>query len=546
MSDLQSLKQELDQLKKRVAYIERSTGLSYSSSDLSASGGKTPPKPSEPSLVAQFFHWLREDWLMKLGAFLLILALAWFVRFAFLNNWVGPLGRVSLGLLAGAGIMAFGHLQIEKRRVPGQVLMITGEVMMLLTLYASLFYYEMFSGVVTLGMMVVVVIATAVLSVLHESKSMAVTALLGGAFAPLLANTGTNDYVNLLRYIFILDLGVLAVVSRTGWRFLTLLGLIMTALYSFFFYDVEYFFGQQQVWILMAMFFGLFFLANLFTLVKSQKAAVTDVIIAGGNGALLLIWIANYVPEESASLVLSGVTLLMVGASALLLKKEIRAPLFVYSALGLVFMGAATAFELDGSALTIAFSLEALAAVALSSYVLGSPKATRLVSIVQSIPVLMSLQHLDSWYWRDSAGLLNEHFFVLLVATFSLAATAVLLMQLKDDENFPWARIIQTVFASLFGISLLWLSLHQVIEDANIARGVALVVYTLVGVGLMYFGTKMLKTSLRIGGGLLLGGVVLRLLFVEVWEMPLTGRIVTFVAIGVLLISTAFFEKKLH
>lgn len=541
MSDHSSLQSEFEQLKKRVHRLERITGISETPQESSVK--KVDHKPGNVSL---FFAWLKDDWLMKLGAFLLILALAWFVRYAFINQWLGPVGRISLGLLAGAGIMAFGHFQIHKRAVPGQVLIVTGETMMLLTLYASQHYYQMFDSQVTLGMMVLVVIAVALLSVLHKSKGMAVTALLGGSIAPILASSGSDDYLNLLRYIFILDLGVLAVVTKTGWRFLTLLALVITGFYSLFFFDLQYLFSVQQVWIMMSLFFGLFFIANLTAIIKTGKATISDLLIAALNGFFLLVWIAEFVPDESASLVLSALTITMVAASSILLKKGLTAPLYIYSALGLVFLGAATAFELDGTALTIAFSLEAFAAIGLSSYVLNSPKATRWVSLVHLLPILMSFDSIDSWDWHNSdIGLFNEHFFVLLVVTLSLAGSAYILKTLKDQEEHPLVFQIMSSLGSIFAVVLVWLSAHKLFLDPDVARGIALVIYTLVGVGLLYYGTQVRKYAPRIAGGILLAGVVLRLLFVEVWEMALSGRIITFVAIGVLLIATAFFEKRI-
>jgi hypothetical protein len=44
-------------------------------------------------------------------------------------------------------------------------------------------------------------------------------------------------------------------------------------------------------------------------------------------------------------------------------------------------------------------------------------------------------------------------------------------------------------------------------------------------------------------GGILLGGVVGRLLLVDIWQMALAGKIITFFVIGTLLISTAFIGK---
>ena len=53
----------------------------------------------------KFVIWLKEDWLMKLGAFLFIVGFGWFVSYAFANNWVGPFGRISIGIVAGGDII---------------------------------------------------------------------------------------------------------------------------------------------------------------------------------------------------------------------------------------------------------------------------------------------------------------------------------------------------------------------------------------------------------------------------------------------------------
>jgi len=39
---------------------------------------------------------------------LLLLALGWFVSYAFANNWIGPLGRITLGILFGLAVVGMG------------------------------------------------------------------------------------------------------------------------------------------------------------------------------------------------------------------------------------------------------------------------------------------------------------------------------------------------------------------------------------------------------------------------------------------------------
>jgi uncharacterized membrane protein len=73
---------------------------------------------------------------------------------------------------------------------------------------------------------------------------------------------------------------------------------------------------------------------------------------------------------------------------------------------------------------------------------------------------------------------------------------------------------------------------------------IALVVYTLIGIITYFNGRARGSKGLVTYGGILLGLVVARLLFVDVWNMELTGRIITFFLIGALLIGTAFLGKR--
>ena len=73
---------------------------------------------------------------------------------------------------------------------------------------------------------------------------------------------------------------------------------------------------------------------------------------------------------------------------------------------------------------------------------------------------------------------------------------------------------------------------------------ISLVIYTLIGLIAYFFGMKHGWRTLRFYGGILLGFVVGRMILIEVWNMELTGRIITFFIIGTLLVSTAFLGRK--
>ena len=100
------------------------------------------------------------------------------------------------------------------------------------------------------------------------------------------------------------------------------------------------------------------------------------------------------------------------------------------------------------------------------------------------------------------------------------------------------------IFGSIYYYALLWLSLHAGLQNDDTAVMIALAVYTIVGIGCYFYQETDQLSHVRAYGGVLLGLVVVRLLMVDVWNMALAGRIVTFFIIGLLLMSTAFLWRK--
>jgi hypothetical protein len=54
-------------------------------------------------------------------------------------------------------------------------------------------------------------------------------------------------------------------------------------------------------------------------------------------------------------------------------------------------------------------------------------------------------------------------------------------------------------------------------------------------------GSKILRNY----GGLLIGFVILRLLLVDIWDMEIGGRVIVFILVGILLMSTAFISRRI-
>jgi len=545
MESRTKLQQQVDALEKRLERVEqqlssaRPTGFLDTTTQHDAT---THPvvyqKTAVDIAIGKFFTWVKTDWLMKLGAFLLLLAVAWFVNFAFVNNWVGPTGRIVLGMLVGALFCVFGYVQMPKYDIPGQVLSATGGVMMLVTLFAARHVYAMFTPLVTLFFMGAVIAVLAVLAVMRKKSAIAYLALLGGAIVPFLIDAPTTDYTGLVTYILLLNIGVFSVVAVRGWRHLVLAALGITVLYTVFSFPHM---PEATVWIYMTLFFSIFFASTISAILFHKQIALTDLFVFPLNGLVLLWWILEFAPKEGSSAVLIFVAALLLFVSFLLKKvKGIIQPVYLSAALAVIYIGTATAIEFDGAALTIAYILEAFSVFFLAHLCFKNRVITESLCWLYSLPVLLSLEYI--FEYPTEGVLFHNNFFILLLLLGSMVGTSVVLRTYDGVQGKSVRQIFYTLSFVCF-FTFVWLFLHNMIGSVNIARGIALVLYTIVGIALIYEGTYKKVSYLSTVGGVVIGGVVLRLLLVEVWDMALAGRIVTFLIIGVLLVSTAFMTK---
>jgi len=155
---------------------------------------------------------------------------------------------------------------------------------------------------------------------------------------------------------------------------------------------------------------------------------------------------------------------------------------------------------------------------------------------------LLSLNDMSPYFWRD--GFMHVHFVALLFVTFAFFSTSILLFRTQsEDEKVPQAPIVLSIIGLLYTLILVWLVTGSVLSS-DAATTVSLIIYTLLGIGLFVKGKIMKSTVVTVLGAVLLGGVVTRLLLIDIWQMDLVGRVITFGAIGLLLMSTAFIGKK--
>jgi len=510
-----------------------------------------PAPSSGPTAGSRFIQWLTTDWLLKLGAVLLLLGLAWFVSYAFAENWIGPMGRIALGFVFGSTLLIFGEWRGRHSEVQGTIFMGVGAAAVLLTTYAARTAYDMFDPFTATLIMLAAIVLMSLSSVMHQSQNRAVLSLLLAAMVPFFTASPDTSVVGLLSYGFIIIAGTIWVVSMTQWRLLTALALCVYGIYSMMVWGAVPIDDQVLTRVLVFAFGLLFYATALIAHIRVEGQSKREYFVSLGNALLLSIWIYQVVPEHLLSLTTSGVALLFfVGAFVASKFSQKTHVVLEYVAVALALLAAAATFELEGPALSITYSALVSAGIFL---VLQLNRQLRSAQAVGLLFIPVFLHSIVLWqsnmlsYSSISQPIRYDHLIIWWVLVLEIFAIgyyfyrSAMKQQLRDAVTISAAYLIAGTFLGLFA---LWHQLEAIVANPDTAHSIALIISTLVGI-VVYFVSRVnaYKKSTYTGAAVL-GFVVLRLLFVEVWSMDLVPRVIVFSLIGLLLMSTAFVKPR--
>lgn len=194
-----------------------------------------PPAPRTPTAPER---WIRAfltggNPLNKLGALSLIVGAAIVFKYAVDNDWIGPTGRVALGLATGAALLAVGEVYARRGwQLFASGLVAAGDGLLFVSVWFGQQQYEVIPTGVAFGLYVVVTAAVVAQSLRYDALGLAVWGLLGGYLAPALASSGSGNYVFLSSYLLVLNAGVFAIAYRRDWQPLKWMAFALTLVYA--------------------------------------------------------------------------------------------------------------------------------------------------------------------------------------------------------------------------------------------------------------------------------------------------------------------------
>lgn len=512
---------------------------------------QTPPQ-METADTSPFIEWLKTDWLMKLGGLLLILGMAWFVNYAFVHDWIGDMGKIGLGLTVGALVLVIGRYRMNSFVSQGSILMFVGALTVVMTVWAGREFYDFFTPLSALFIMFLTSCVLGVTAVTQARLPLAYANVLLAAVAPLLTSAYSLSLTALFTYLLVLSLGAVWVAVVTGWRQLVLTSLVIVSAYSVPFLGGGFYWysrGDDSGLMFSFIFTALFFFVSILGMRQEGSTKLYDLFTAILSGLYLLLWILSSGAEEWQVLLLVAWTL--VFAFGAFIAQRLGAAIeffYAYAGVGVVLLGVATALQLDGPSLTIAYIFESLVIIFVGYRISRKASLIPVLAIPALVPMMLSFGSMNTYLWKDS--IVHEDSLVLILIMLSgLGLAQFFRTERLNEQNEEERNLLAyfsnalTTITSLYGIVYVWLASYALFgEEFGII--VSLFVYIGIGSALYTLGKRTGQKWKRRIGATLIGITSAYLLLVGGSLLGQFGRIIAYMVIGVVLISVAWHERS--
>ena len=560
---------EANELRERVARLEQQVALLQQLLPVSPRRAAAPearvvaepvPLPSAPAFgavipaarKASLESDLGAKVISKIAVVLLLVGAAWFLKWSFDNHWIGPAGRVVIGLLAGAGIVVWSE-RFRKSGTPAfsYALKAVGSGVLYLSLWASFQLYHLVPAPVAFAAMLGITAWNIVMAIAQESIVLAAYALLGAYLTPALLSTGGDHEVFLLSYLAVIAAGTLLLLRARPWNLLLVAVLPVTTVYYIGWYS-EYFAAEKAgvTSALSLLLWAVF--AAMPLLAKDTEDALVGVLqplAAGVFGALtmysVLVDSGHRAMEAWVAVAFAAVYL------ALSRMTSTRVVSAMHVSLSLTFLTVAIPLKATGHGIAIGWLAEAVAVFWLAGMVDMESRARAAlqwlgcVSLVLGVgwsllgPIVLSAGNTAFW---------NRNFATAMGAVVALLVAMALVKRWPAKEsNSPSATRVAGMAVLLLNLELLvmmrWqigMALHYGETSDFVYSGWMAVQ----GAGMLAAGFWKRAAMVRWLGLILLGMTLAKTVLYDMRHLGTGYRVVSYLALGVLLMGVSYAYQK--
>lgn len=558
---------------------------------------KTPPPPPPPDQQLEkkpekekigLEEKIGGKWFAKIGMFVLVLGISFFLKYAFDNSWIGETGRVILGIISGIALLALAEKIIRKYFNYGQIVAAGGITVLYFSIFTAFDFYHLIPSGAAFLSMIVITAAGILLSLRYNTLPLMIMVILGGFLTPFLISTGTNNQIALLSYILLLDLAILVVSVFKKWRELNFVGFIGTVIV--FGIWAEKFYTKDQLaptFAFLILFFIVYSISSLvYNLAKKEKFSGTEQLLTIFNA--VAFFAASYAILNDKYHIYMGFFAVIIAVYYFLwayLVREITSDdSNLYEFLAFLTVGFATlaiALQFEQNIITICWTIEALLLLYLG--LKTKQESIEYFGLAVSSLVLCRLLFIDIFLnVGNQMVIFNKRFFTFLIAIVAFYLAGYLYRILKDEQKrVSWFKnmiILFLVAANFFTIfagsqevmSYYYRQIDRVysqnnqlyqqteyykspqykknideIEKLKNSNSVVLSIFWLIyAIVLLTIGFVKKYKLFRFGGMGLLSLAILKLFFYDLWGLGTLYRIVSSISLGVVLLSISFAYQK--
>ncbi|MEO6302405.1 MAG: DUF2339 domain-containing protein [Bacteroidia bacterium] len=393
-----------------------------------------------------------ENIVSKIGIAILVLGIAFFVKYAIDKEWINEIARVGIGVLCGGIVLGFAHYLRKNFKAFSSVLVGGGIAIFYFTIGIAFHQYHIFNQTTAFIIMLLITGFSVFISIVYDRIELAALSIIGGFAVPFMVSTGQGNYQVLFTYILILDIGMLILAYMRKWNLINILAYCFTMILYFGWLQTKVI-GQvnapyKGAMIFAAIFYVVFVLMNIINNIKERrKFAALELSILISNtflffGAGMQI-LSYYHPELKGifAVLLSGFNLI---CSFLLYKKFKADVKLVYLMIGLTltFITIAAPIQLHGNYITLFWALEAVLLIWLGqkSKIVLFRFASVIITFLMCISLFMDWANVYGGYHEDSISIIfNKAFITGFVSSLSLLAIVLLLR--NEDERLKYLGI---------------------------------------------------------------------------------------------------------
>lgn len=540
----------------------------------------TIPRTSAPPPYAQSEGDLEtrigSHWLNRIGISALLIGVSYFLKLAFDNNWIGPAGRVSIGILAGVAVIVWSE-SFRKRGYKGfsYSLKALGVGVLYLSLWAAFQVYALIPSSAAFLAMVIVTALTAGLAIKQDAEILAAFSLSGGFATPLLLSTGQNREVELFSYVTLLAASSVAMVVFKPWRRLLLMSYAGTLVLYIGWYAEYYRRYEFAVTLAFAtVFFVIFAIAPLLAKAPEGKPSLSGALFALTFINTVVYFLQAYgmiaeIDKLAVAWFALSLAVVHVGLSGIISLQELSEaePLrLLHLSLAVALVTIAIPIRLDGHWITVGWLVEAGALLWIADRI-GASLLHYLATGALALGVLRLL-FFDNF--TVDVVLFNSRMatYLLAIAMLALLAWISLKRGGESDNQLAAVAILAVNALALVGLSReigdyygrqLYGSTNGIRPwtprmmnmDAMVRRQLRIAEdfsYSALWMGygalLMVIGFWRKSAFFRWQALFLMAATILKVFIYDVSQLDRVHRILSFMILGALLLAVSFAYQK--